>query len=176
MKGLSLKAKDRYQTVDELVNALYYSVLEEDENGNPYLRITKDGMNSGSENETPQPEAPKEEEFGTEPIVISIGKEKEASPAETAPVKPAEPVQAAKPVAPIKPAEPVKEESPVKPAAPVQPAKAEEPAKIDSFKTGVNFKVKLELPGEYYKFQVDMVNDGSYNAKIYVHWSFSAGK
>ena len=135
MKGLSLKAKDRYQTVDELVNALYYSVLEEDENGNPYLRITKDGMNSGSENETPQPEAPKEEEFGTEPIVISIGKEKEASPAETAPVKPAEPVQAAKPVAPIKPAEPVKEESPVNPAAPVKPAapvqsvKAEEPAK-----------------------------------------------
>lgn len=39
-------------------------------------------------------------------------------------------------------------------------------AYIDDSKTGVNFEVKLELPGEYYKFQVDMVNDGNYNAKI----------
>ena len=40
-------------------------------------------------------------------------------------------------------------------------------ATIDSTKTGVNFEVKLDLPGDYYKFQVDMVNDGNYNAKIY---------
>lgn len=45
-----------------------------------------------------------------------------------------------------------------------EPIKA---AEIDSTKTTVNFEVKLELPGDYYKFQVDMVNDGNYNAKIY---------
>lgn len=31
MKGLSLRAQDRFQTVNELIDALYYSVLEKDE-------------------------------------------------------------------------------------------------------------------------------------------------
>ena len=44
---------------------------------------------------------------------------------------------------------------------------ASKPAAIDDTKTGINFEVKLNLPGEYYKFKVDVANRGNYDAKIY---------
>ena len=75
MKGLSLRAQDRFQTVNELIDALYYSVLEKDENGNPYLVVTKENVPA------PQPAAPvqqpaqeEEDEFDSKPIVVSIGR------------------------------------------------------------------------------------------------------
>lgn len=73
MKGLSLRAQDRFQTVNELIDALYYSVLEKDENGKPYLVVTKENVPE------PQPVAPaqnpaQEDEFDSKPIVVSIGR------------------------------------------------------------------------------------------------------
>lgn len=77
MKGLSLRAPDRYQTVNDLIDALYYSVLEYDENGKPYLAVTKENVVS----EQPKPELKQEEEvqkdedeFDSKPIVVSIGR------------------------------------------------------------------------------------------------------
>lgn len=82
MKGLSLRAEDRWQSVNDLIDALYYSVLEYDADGNPHLKITKEGT-EGAETETETPilnatveevtEQPKsEEEFDSSPIVIKI--------------------------------------------------------------------------------------------------------
>lgn len=79
MKGLSLRAQDRYQSVEELIDALYYSVLEYDADGNPYLSITKD-TSVGTAAEQPA-EAPvkvedksEDDEFDSKPIVVNIGR------------------------------------------------------------------------------------------------------
>ncbi len=45
--------------------------------------------------------------------------------------------------------------------------RAIKPATIDKSKTGVNYSVNLSLPGEFYSFKVDIVNDGDVDAKIY---------
>lgn len=76
MKGLSLRAQDRYQTVDELIDALYYSVLETDADGNPYLVITKNGEDSvpAAAEETVQSAKQEDDEFDVKPIVVSIGR------------------------------------------------------------------------------------------------------
>ena len=75
MKGLSLRAQDRYQTVDDLIDALYYSVLETDAEGNQKLVITK---NSEVTQEVAEQQPDKvnsgAEEFEVKPIVVSIGK------------------------------------------------------------------------------------------------------
>lgn len=79
MKGLSLRAEDRWQSVNDLIDALYYSVLEYDADGNPRLKITKEGaetetetpvLNATVEEVTEQPKG--EEEFDSSPIVIKI--------------------------------------------------------------------------------------------------------
>ena len=54
MKGLSLRAEDRWQSVNDLIDALYYSVLEYDADGNPRLKITKEGT-EGAETVTETP-------------------------------------------------------------------------------------------------------------------------
>lgn len=69
MKGLSLRAQDRFQNVGELVNALYYSVFEKDENGNPVLVSSKDLDTK------PDIKAPKQDDdFAMEPIVVNVGR------------------------------------------------------------------------------------------------------
>lgn len=74
MKGLSLRAQDRYQTVNDLIDALYYSVMEYDADGTPHLVVTKES--TAPDPIQPQPEEPQqeEEEFDSKPIVVSIGK------------------------------------------------------------------------------------------------------
>lgn len=72
MKGLSLRAQDRFQNVDELIDALYYSVLEYDNDGNPKLVITKD--NEPAPAQVSQPVEQEEDEFDSRPIVVSIGR------------------------------------------------------------------------------------------------------
>ena len=119
MKGLSLKAQDRYQTVDDLVDALYYSVLEKDADGNPYLRITKDNAPAPAE----QAPVQKEEEFGTEPIVINIGGDKKAAEESAPTPEPAPAPVAPPPVAPAPAPEPTPAPAPTPEPAP----KAEEP-------------------------------------------------
>lgn len=91
MKGLSLRAQDRFQTVNELVDALYYSVLETDENGNQHLVLTKDNAPSAPvESST----AKSEDEFDVKPIVVSIGKTAEtyAQPAVQPMPQPIQPI------------------------------------------------------------------------------------
>lgn len=68
MKGLSLRAQDRFQNVGELVDALYYSVIEKDENGNIKVVSTKTQQQAP----TSQP-IPKEDDFDIKPIVVNIG-------------------------------------------------------------------------------------------------------
>lgn len=129
MKGLSLRAPDRYQTVNDLIDALYYSVLEYDENGKPYLAVTKENVVS----EQPKPELKQEEEvqkdedeFDSKPIVVSIGRAAieseyvQPQPAAPQPMpepQPATPVQS-QPTTPVQsqPATPAQSQ----PATPVQ--------------------------------------------------------
>lgn len=149
MKGLSLRAQDRYQSVNDLIDALYYSVLEHDEKGEPYLVVTKDGGDSPQPKPEPKEEVPQEEEeFDSKPIVVSIGRAaiegEYAQPA--APVKedltqsskmqPEQPVQQAveesvpqpEPMPPIPPIQ-VKVQYPEmqKPETEVEPKPAEQP-------------------------------------------------
>ncbi len=76
MKGLSLRSQDRFQTVNELIDALYYSVLETDENGNQHLVLTKDSVSESTPEPQPIPSVTvkNEDEFEVKPIVVSIGK------------------------------------------------------------------------------------------------------
>ena len=134
MKGLSLKAEDRYQNVTDLINALYYSVLEEDENGNKVMVVSAPGQQPVS---TPAP-APMptvaKDEFESKKIVVSIGGAPAATPVAPAPVAtpvapapaatPVEPAPAATPVAPAPAATPV---APAPAATPVAPAPAPTP-------------------------------------------------
>lgn len=147
MKGLSLRAQDRYQTVNDLVNALYYSVVEHDADGKPYLVVAKDAIpeDSGTASQPLPVEAQQEEdEFDSKPIVVSIGKtiaENEyvkpdddfdgqsltaVQPTETQPVAPAQPTETqqpevSQPTVPEQPAAPV-QPTVAQPATPVQPA------------------------------------------------------
>lgn len=140
MKGLSLRAPDRYQTVNDLIDALYYSVLEQDENGKPYLSVTKESAVS----EQPKPELKQEEEvqkdedeFDSKPIVVSIGRAAVESdyvqPQPVAPQPTPQPLQPqpaaavqSQPTTPVQPpqaaeAEPQQAVQP-QPARPAQPA------------------------------------------------------
>lgn len=110
MKGLSLRAQDRFQTVNELIDALYYSVLEKDANGNPYLVVTKDNT---PETAPVQAAPQEEEEFDSKPIVVSIGKS-------TAEEFVSSVLESEQPVAPVQPV------TPVQPVAPVQPVPQEQ--------------------------------------------------
>lgn len=78
MKGLALRAQDRFQTVNELIDALYYSVLETDENGNQHLVLTKETASESIPAPKPVssavPVLKNEDEFEVKPIVVSIGK------------------------------------------------------------------------------------------------------
>lgn len=147
MKGLSLRAQDRYQTVNDLVNALYYSVVEHDADGKPYLVVAKDAIpeDSGTASQPLPVEAQQEEdEFDSKPIVVSIGKtiaENEyvkpdddfdgqsltaVQPTATQPVAPAQPTETqqpevSQPTVPEQPAAPV-QPTVAQPATPVQPA------------------------------------------------------
>ncbi len=138
MKGLSLRAQDRFQTVDELIDALYYSVLETDADGNKKLVITKDAEHEPVA-EPEQVAQPEEEEFDTKPIVVSIGRstaeefansvkdEKKEEPVKEAVVE----IQAKEDVkVEVKPAEKIKEE-PKKAEPPVKPAPAREEKKAE---------------------------------------------
>jgi serine/threonine protein kinase len=73
MKGLSLRAQDRFQSVNELIDALYYSVLEYDEDGTPRLVVTKDNVQEAPVQSQPV-QHEEEEEFDSKPIVVSIGR------------------------------------------------------------------------------------------------------
>ena len=143
MKGLSLRAQDRYQTIDELVDALYYSVLETDADGNKYLVVTKDNAD-GTEEKTVV-EDTSEDEFEVKPIVVSIGRstaedfvrsimEDQTPKAAEEPAPDPEPVQKEEPApapAPVQNEEPAPAPAPVQneePAPDPAPVQNEEPA------------------------------------------------
>lgn len=76
MKGLSLRAQDRFQNVGELVDALYYSVIEKDENGNPVL------VSSKEQSAAPVTSTVPDDDFVMEPIVVNVGRSSESNKAE----------------------------------------------------------------------------------------------
>lgn len=120
MKGLSLRAQDRYQTVNDLIDALYYSVMEYDADGTPHLVVTKES--TAPDPIQPQPEEPQqeEEEFDSKPIVVSIGKaaiESEYLQPQSAPA----PVQPAAP-------QPEPQQQSVNPVPQPQPSVSVQPA------------------------------------------------
>lgn len=135
MKGLALRAQDRFQTVNELIDALYYSVLETDENGNRHLILTRDTTSESTSASQPEPAAvpslKNEDEFEVKPIVVSIGKTAEtyAQPSvQPMPQPIPQPEQKPKPAPQPEPAEsPARPKTTVpqpesKPASPVQAA------------------------------------------------------
>ncbi len=69
MKGLSLRASDRFQNVSELVDVLYYSVVEKDADGNIKITSTRDNTPVNEEtkpvNDT--------DDFEMQPIIVNIG-------------------------------------------------------------------------------------------------------
>lgn len=135
MKGLALRAQDRFQTVNELIDALYYSVLETDENGNRHLILTRDTTSESTSASQPElaavPSLKNEDEFEVKPIVVSIGKTAEtyAQPSvQPMPQPIPQPEQKPKPAPQPEPAEsPARPKTTVpqpesKPASPVQVA------------------------------------------------------
>lgn len=122
MKGMSLRAKDRYQTVKELIDALYYSVLEEDADGTKRLVVTK--------TETPVQPVPVAPTPVSSPFPMPTPVQPMMQPTPVQPVVQPTPVQPAvqpTPVQPI-PVQPVVQPTPVQPVvqqipqpAPVQP-------------------------------------------------------
>ncbi len=120
MKGLSLKAEDRYQNVTDLINALYYSVLEEDANGNKVMVVNAPGQQPVS-TPAPAPTSVSKDEFESKKIVVSIGGGATQTPVAPAPA----------PVAPAPtPVAPAPAPAPVTPApapTPVAPAPAPTP-------------------------------------------------
>ncbi len=48
----------------------------------------------------------------------------------------------------------------------VQGSVAAESATIDTSTTSASFKAKLQKPGDYYAFSVDVINDGTFNALL----------
>lgn len=142
MKGLSLRAQDRYQTVNDLIDALYYSVLEQDEQGNPYLVVTKD-TTAPAQPEPLQPQPDEDDEFDSRPIVVSIGKaaiESEyVQPVQSQAVPPVQPVSQSQAVPPVQsvsqpqavpPVQPVQSQAvpPVQPVSQPQAAASVQPA------------------------------------------------
>ncbi|MDE6254301.1 MAG: protein kinase [Lachnospiraceae bacterium] len=74
MKGLSLRAPERFQNVGELVDALYYSVIEKDETGNTKIVSTKDdSVAEVSQPQVSQPQEDNDDDFVIKPIVINVG-------------------------------------------------------------------------------------------------------
>ncbi len=72
MKGLSVKAQDRFQNVGELVEILYYSVTEKDANGNDILVSSITGkplIQTGAAAPAPAPA----DDFASQPIVVNVG-------------------------------------------------------------------------------------------------------
>lgn len=142
MKGLSLRAQDRYQTVDDLIDALYYSVLDTDEDGNQQLVITKNNDISQEVQEQPNVVESGSDEFEVKPIVVSIGK----SVLENEFVQPKEPEKNEEPkvvsqqVAQVERVEPVKVEVP--------PIKKEEPNEETKAKTKNEAKAKSKSKKE----------------------------
>lgn len=130
MKGLSLRAQDRYQTVNDLIDALYYSVMEYDADGTPHLVVTKESTAQAPvqpQPEEPQPQ-PDEDEFDSKPIVVSIGKAAIESEylqpqAPSAPVQPVTPQPAPQPQ-PSVPVQPQPASTQPQSSAPVQPQPA----------------------------------------------------
>lgn len=136
MKGLSLRAQDRYQTVNDLIDALYYSVMEYDADGTPHLVVTKES--TAPDPIQPQPEEPQqeEEEFDSKPIVVSIGKaaieseylQPQSAPAPVQPAAPqpepqqqsVNPAPQSQPSVPVQPAANPAPQS--QPSVPIQPA------------------------------------------------------
>lgn len=162
MKGLSLRAQDRYQTVSDLIDALYYSVLERDANGNPYLVVTKDTMpQESSEAVEAKRDNKEDDEFDAKPIVVSIGKatvEDEYNAEEKKPpVQQASVQQVAQQQAPVQQAAPVQQvaqqqaapqqQAPVQQAAQQQaaPAPQRQEKKSGFFKSTFKKLVKLQL-------------------------------
>ena len=132
MTGRSLRAQDRYQTVNDLIDALYYSVLEYDADGNPYLVVTKDNADAEQEAPQPQPEPKQEEdEFDSKPIVVSIGRAAiESEYAQPTPQPVPQPAPTPQPVAQPAPQASAAQAAPQPQpqAAPQQPAPAPQPA------------------------------------------------
>ena len=120
MKGLSLRAEDRYQNVNDLIDALYYSVLETDASGNKRMVVT-------GRPDAPAPAAPvqpkPQEDFESKKIVVSIGVPKTETAAE--PVR-VQPIAQPTPVQPI--AQPVETPTPVQPVeTPATPQPVSQP-------------------------------------------------
>ena len=55
MKGLSLRAEDRYQNVNDLIDALYYSVLEVDADGNKKMVVANTRADAPATSSQPTP-------------------------------------------------------------------------------------------------------------------------
>ena len=55
MKGLSLRAEDRYQNVNDLIDALYYSVLEVDADGNKKMVVSNKRADAPATSSQPTP-------------------------------------------------------------------------------------------------------------------------
>ena len=124
MKGLSLKAEDRYQNVTDLINALYYSVLEEDANGNKVMVVNAPGQTAMAQPApAPVPTLSKNDEFESKKIVVSIGGNATQTPVAPTPA----PAPAPTPVAPAPAPTPVAEPTPAPAPAPT-PVAAPTPA------------------------------------------------
>ncbi|MBQ3545888.1 MAG: protein kinase [Lachnospiraceae bacterium] len=152
MKGLSLRAQDRYQTVDDLIDALYYSVIETDADGNQKLVITKNGDTVTEIQEQSNVVESGSEEFEAKPIVVSIGK----SVLENEQVQPKEPEKKEEPkVEPVKQVVPAKvEEVPVQKQEPKVEPKVEK--KVEA-KKETKAEVKKEAKSETKNEEVKIV-------------------
>lgn len=133
MKGLSLRAQDRFQTVNELIDALYYSVLETDENGNQHLVLTKDSVSESTPVPQPIPSAAvkNEDEFEVKPIVVSIGKTADtyAQPSVQPMPQPIQPIPQPVPQPVPRPvSQPVQQNASAMPAQQTVPGSAPQPA------------------------------------------------
>ena len=91
MKGLALRAQDRFQNVSELVEALYYSVVEKDENGN--LRVVSSQEGNTSDTSASQP-VQQDDDFEIKPIVVNVGSSA-SQPVQPQPTPQPQPVQPA---------------------------------------------------------------------------------
>ena len=151
MKGLSLRAQDRYQTVDDLIDALYYSVLETDADGNQKLVITKNNEVATEVQEQPNAVESGSEEFEAKPIVVSIGK----SVLENEQVQPKEPEKEEPKIEPVKQVVPAKtEEVPVQKEEPKVEPKVEK--KVEA-KKETKAEVKKEAKSETKNEEIKIV-------------------
>ena len=132
MKGLSLRAEDRYQNVNDLIDALYYSVLEVDADGNKKMVVSNKRADAPATSSQPTPapmphlaptSAPTVEKAPQpEPVV-----EKAAEPVPTPAPQPEPIAEPAPPPTPAPQPEPIAEPAPA-PAPVPQPEPIAEPA------------------------------------------------